>query len=367
MSIPAALAAVLLAPAAGAQPGPQSAPAPHAIIAPLGAERAGPQPVDPTPETAGTTADVGATPIAETAAPPPADTASSGAPSSVLAAAQTGDLPTASAEAAISPAADRPPQDDVVVTARPRGDPLRAVNRQSFAATQAVDEAITGPAALAYKRIVPDPVRSGLRNFMNNLHEPNVAINYLIQLKPGKAAETVGRFALNSTIGVAGLFDVAKRKPFRLPRRPNGFADTLGFYGIRPGPFFFVPLVGPTTARDFLGGTVDRLLGLSFLRGAFAGRAYVLSTAVVRILDRRAESDDRARTVRASADPYETRRAIYMHKREDEIARLHGRRAAPSASPPGAPGAPPTPAPDPAAEMPLPSAPIATPPAVSES
>lgn len=241
----------------------------------------------------------------------------------------------AAPQAAAAPqAVDAPQEADVIVTGRSRGDPLRAVNARSFAATQAVDEAITGPAALAYKRIVPDPVRSGFRNFANNLHEPEVALNYLLQLKPGKAAETVGRFALNSTIGVAGLFDLARRRPFNLPRRPNGFANTLGYYGIRPGAFVFLPLIGPTTVRDIVGGGVDRLLALSFL--PVGGRAYVLSTATVRILDRRAEADDQMRAVRESADPYGTRRAIYMRKRQAEIDHLHRARPAAETGPPPA-------------------------------
>lgn len=224
------------------------------------------------------------------------------------------------------------PPAEVVVTARPRGDPLSKVNERSFAATQAVDRAITGPAALAYKRVVPDPVRSGLRNFLNNFHEPDIALNYLLQLKPGKAAETLGRFALNTTIGVAGLFDIARRKPFRLAPRPNGFGDTLGYYGVRPGAYLFLPLVGPTTVRDFIGGSVDRVLTASFIRGPFGGRAYLLATGAVRLLDRRAETDGQLRAVRDSADPYQSRRALYLHKRQAEIDRLHARHPAVPAS-----------------------------------
>src|SRR3546814_7125122 len=67
-------------------------------------------------------------------------------------------------------------------------------------------------------------------------------LNFLFQFKIGKAVETVGRFAINSTIGVAGIFDVAKKPPVNLPYRPNGFANTLGFYGVEPGPYFFLPL-----------------------------------------------------------------------------------------------------------------------------
>ncbi|MFX6258432.1 MlaA family lipoprotein, partial [Acinetobacter baumannii] len=88
----------------------------------------------------------------------------------------------------------------------------------------------------------PVPVRSGIRNFLYNLREPIVFVNFLLQHKAGKAAETLGRFVVNSTVGVGGLFDMAKRRPIHLPRRPNGFADTLGFYGVKPGPFLFLPL-----------------------------------------------------------------------------------------------------------------------------
>lgn len=107
------------------------------------------------------------------------------------------------------------------------------------------------------------PIRSGLRNFRFNLHEPIVCVNFLFQHKVGKAGETLARFAINSTIGVAGVFDMAKRRTFRLPRRRNGFGDTMGFYGVKPGPYFFLPLIGPTTARDLLGTVAGLFSSLS--------------------------------------------------------------------------------------------------------
>src|SRR5258706_52610 len=167
-----------------------------------------------------------------------------------------GQTPTEPAAPAPRPGVD---QNDIVVTGRPHapGDPLENVNAKSFAVTQSVDKAFVGPVALAYKKHVPAPVRSGLRNFLYNLKEPDVFLNFLLQLKPGKAMETLGRFAINSTIGGAGLFDVAKRRPFKLPRRPNGFADSLGYYGVKPGPFLFLPLIGPTTVRDLVASGLD--------------------------------------------------------------------------------------------------------------
>lgn len=247
-------------------------------------------------------------------------------------------------------------QDDIVVTARSRDprDPLAAVNIQSFAATAAVDSAIGAPAALAYKHTIPTPVRSGIRNFFNNLHEPVVFFNFLLQHKIGKAGETLARFTINSTVGGAGLFDVAKRRPFKLPRRPNGFADTLGFYGVKPGPFFYVPLLGPTTARDLAGGFVDGIFVFLPLGPTFKSPAFKISTGIVRGLDHRAEIDDRIRTLRDSPEnDYDASRDFYLKRRQAEIDQLRGNRVlkispgrpVPPISPASAPTIPDAPAP----------------------
>ena len=102
--------------------------------------------------------------------------------------------------------------EEIVVQAKASstpGDPLQALNAESFAIIQTMDKAVTGPVARGYKKTVPSPIRSGLRNALRNLQEPVVSLNYLLQLKPGKSAETLGRFAINSTIGVAGVFGQA--------------------------------------------------------------------------------------------------------------------------------------------------------------
>lgn len=214
---------------------------------------------------------------------------------------------------------------EIVVTGRRRsaGDPLEAINARSFEATQAVDKAVFGPVALAYKRAMPSPVRSGLRNFFKNLREPVVFVNYVLQLKPGKAAETAGRFAVNTTIGVAGFVDMAKRKPFNLPRRPNGFAYTLGYYGVKPGPFIFLPFFGPTTVRDAIGGLIDRAVVPGIGGPPFNQPAYVVPATGLGVLDRRAEFDEDLQRIRASADPYVARRDFYLRKRQREIDALH--------------------------------------------
>jgi phospholipid-binding lipoprotein MlaA len=254
------------------------------------------------------------------------------------------------------PPTQEPPasHDEVVVRARERGyapDPARALNAQSFAATQAVDTAVVGPVALAYKKTVPSPFRRGVHNFLYNLREPVVFVNFVLQHKFGKAVETVGRFAINSTVGVAGVLDVAKKKPFKLPRRGNGFADTLGFYGVPPGPFMFLPLVGPTTVRDLFGGAVDRLVLPVTFGKRVTRRSFVIPAAVLGVLDHRAEFDETQHSLRDGAvDPYANTRDFYLQRRQAEIDHLRGRAvrdAGPMSEPPAKPillhGAAPTP------------------------
>ena len=217
---------------------------------------------------------------------------------------------------------------DIVVTGRKEtaGDPLRAVNAESFAVTQKVDDAVIGPVARTYKKTVPSPIRRGIHNFLYNLREPIVFLNFLLQFKPGKAAETVGRFAINSTIGAVGVIDMAKRKPFHLPRRSNGFANTLGYYGVKNGPFLFLPIVGPTTIRDLLGGAIDRLILPVGVGQPFTSASYTIPAGILGALDHRSEFDQTLKDLHDnSPDPYAATRSFYLNRRQAEIDHLHGR------------------------------------------
>lgn len=217
---------------------------------------------------------------------------------------------------------------DVTVTARQKteGDPLEKMNTMSFELTQKVDRAVVAPISLTFAKIVPTPVRDGLGNFLFNLHEPRVFVNFLLQHKVGKAVETVARFVVNSTIGIGGLFDIAKRKPFKLPRRPNGFADTLGFYGVKPGAYLFLPIVGPTTIRDIVGSIADQSLLPLTVGRPFNRAAFTLPTSIARTLDHRAYFDEELRRLREGPkDLYSARRDLYLQMRQDEIDDLRGR------------------------------------------
>lgn len=242
---------------------------------------------------------------------------------------------------------------DIVVTGRDRrGDPLAKVNEQGYAITQAVDKAVVAPAARAFK-VVPRPIRRGLRNFLANLREPVVALNYLLQIKPGKAGETLGRFAVNTTIGAAGLIDVAKKRPFNLPRRQNGLGNTLGFYGVKPGPFLYLPLIGPTTVRDLLGNVADQLIIPLTTVSPFNKPIVTIPLLNLAALDYRNDVDEQIKKIRASPDPYAAARKQYLDSRQAEIDALRGPRRskpkaaeiAPSSTPVLIP--PPTPAPTP--------------------
>lgn len=218
---------------------------------------------------------------------------------------------------------------EITVTARqgpPPGDPLETVNLTSFKAVQAVDDAVVGPIAHGYQKALPKPARTGVRHVLRNLTEPVIFVNFLLQLKPGKAAETLGRFTINSTLGLAGVLDVAKAKPFNLPYRVNGFGYTLGYYGIGTGPYLYLPLIGPTTLRDLTG----RLLDLSFVPtvagSPFNTPYYSLSYGVLKSLDDRVELDELLRKFREDCpDSYGAEREWYLATRKAEIEALHGR------------------------------------------
>ena len=222
----------------------------------------------------------------------------------------------------------------VVIAARPArlkrepGDPHERFNRRMFAAQQKFDRKLLRPAALGYRHAVPRPVRGGLRHFFSNLGEPIVFLNYLLQLRPGKAAETAGRFMINSTLGIGGLLDLAKSKGVRLPHRPNGLGDTLGYYGVKPGAYLFLPFIGPTTVRDLLGGQADGLVLPLAVGAPFNKLGYQIPKAVITGLDRREQADDDYRALLDGAvDPYATLRSVYLQERAGEIAQLKGKRA----------------------------------------
>jgi len=130
-------------------------------------------------------------------------------------------------------------------------DPWEGWNRRVHAFNNAVDRTVATPLARAYVKVVPRPVRLGVSNFFNNLGQPVSALNALLQGRPKQAGQSLGRFLLNSTLGIGGLFDPASDA--ELPNRSEDFGQTLGVWGWKNSRYVELPLFGPRTLRDTFG------------------------------------------------------------------------------------------------------------------
>ncbi|MEQ8265377.1 VacJ family lipoprotein [Pseudohaliea sp.] len=131
------------------------------------------------------------------------------------------------------------------------GDPYEPFNRGVLKFNDAADSAVLKPIAGGYRAVVPAFAQAGLSNFLGNLQEPWTSVNQLLQGKPGLFASDLARFVVNTTVGVAGLFDVATAAG--LEKHREDFGQTLAVWGVPPGPFLMVPFWGPSTARDGIG------------------------------------------------------------------------------------------------------------------
>lgn len=130
-------------------------------------------------------------------------------------------------------------------------DPFEPLNRQVWAFNQAADRAVLRPVARGYDRVVPGPVKWSIANFFDNLSTPIWIANHLLQGNLVDASKQTGRFVLNSTLGLLGLWDPAGDNG--LPRQPARFDQTFGKWGVPPGPFIMMPFLGPSSARGVVG------------------------------------------------------------------------------------------------------------------
>jgi phospholipid-binding lipoprotein MlaA len=198
-------------------------------------------------------------------------------------------------------------------------DPWAHFNRSMYRFNARFDEAVFLPVANGYRRL-PSPIRAGVNNFFGNLAEVDNVINYTLQGRLGRGLRSLGRFAINSTLGLGGLFDVAEK--LNLPRMPTGFGTTLAKWGMHPGPYLVIPIYGPSTLREGVGlagdyGTSYAVNVADLYRGAQAWGLGVLNA-----VDQRANVDFR---YYASGSPfeYDTIRFLYVRKLLIEDAGLH--------------------------------------------
>ena len=258
--------------------------------------------------------------------------------------------PNAQAQDATAP--DAATADATTTTPQAVHDPWEGFNRKMFALNDALDRAFFEPVARGYRRIMPRPVRHGVVNFLNNLRSPVVFINDVLQGDGRQAGTTVARFGINSTIGLLGVLDPATNMGLR--RRDEDFGQTLGAWGARPGPYIFLPVIGPTTVRDGIGSIVDLAFDpLNWANYDKRNTVIVTRSALYAVSTRESLLDANDQLRRTSLDPYVSVRSGYSLLRDSavhngESSQVPALQDIPQAEPETAPdsAAPPTPAPD---------------------
>jgi phospholipid-binding lipoprotein MlaA len=202
-------------------------------------------------------------------------------------------------------------------------DPFENVNRKIFAFNQVVDRHVLVPVAKTYRDVLSNPIRGSIHDFLNNLNAPLIFANDVLQGNFPLAKDTFARFVLDSTIGMAGLVDVAGR--WGIPYHENDLGVTFGVWGIPPGPYLVIPVLGPSDPRDLVGAAAqgygdpwnhlasghDRIW-IVFVRGAVAG------------IDQRSRLIETLADIeRTSLDYYATIRSLYQQRRAALIHRKH--------------------------------------------
>src|SRR5256885_12958887 len=159
-------------------------------------------------------------------------------------------------------------------------DPWEVYNRHMFEFNDRADQYGIKPVAEGYAKVVPEPVRDCVGNIFRNLGEVGNAINNLLQGKALEASSDICRIAINSTVGLLGCFDVASK--VGLTRSNEDFGQTLGKWGLSSGPYFVLPLLGPSTVRDSFGRVADTYTDpVSYING----NAYEIAAQSLRIID----------------------------------------------------------------------------------
>jgi len=192
-------------------------------------------------------------------------------------------------------------------------DPFEGFNRQIYAFNDGVDRAVLEPVAKGYRAITNEPVRGGVSNFLTNLNQPVVFANTVLQGKPGAAIDTFARFAVNSTVGIGGVIDVATT--LDVPEHREDFGQTLGVWGVPNGPYLVLPLLGSSNLRDLTGFGVDSALDpLNYAQ--FEGdTAFRIGTQVTDVIALRENLIEAVEVLRDQPEPYVALRRNYSQNR----------------------------------------------------
>ena len=207
-------------------------------------------------------------------------------------------------------------------------DSLEPFNRRMYAFNTQLDRKVLYPASRVYAAVVPKPIRKGISNFYNNFSEIPTFVNSLLQLKPGKAANALGRFVVNSTVGVLGVADVAKNMGMK--RDPETMGDTLGHHGVGTGPYLVLPMFGPSNIRDAIGTGIDTVTEgavrgvaeekLFFDTGVFDKTVYGFTRPAVTGLNARSMLSMRYGDLNSPFE-YDLVRALYHNYRKIQVVK----------------------------------------------
>ncbi len=196
-------------------------------------------------------------------------------------------------------------------------DPWGPLNRRLYVFNAYLDDYVLLPAVRVYRFVLPGPVRQGITNFFDNLNEVTTFVNLLLQFKGGKAATTAARFATNTTVGVLGLLDVASR--MEIPKYDEDLGQTLGFYGVGPGPYLVLPLFGPSSVRDTAGLAGD--FWIRWELNVFGVRQAIWASVPLTVLEIVQIRDNLAFSYGDLSTPfeYEMVRYFYLESREFRV------------------------------------------------
>ena len=193
-------------------------------------------------------------------------------------------------------------------------DPWEKLNRSTFRFNEVVDGVTLKPVARGYVKVIPEPIRDGVTNFSRNLATPGSAINNFLQGKPEHGFSELTRFVLNSTFGIAGIFDIARRAG--LEARPEDFGQTAAVWGVPSGPYVVLPFLGPRTLRETAMFPLDIVADPLHHYDNSSVRTKVWA---LRLIDVRARLLPLEDLMKDSGDPYVTLRESYLQNREFAI------------------------------------------------
>ena len=193
-------------------------------------------------------------------------------------------------------------------------DPLEEINRPIYEFNQTLDQNLFEPIAISYRDNTPESIKKGVSNFFSNLGDVTTLANQILQFKADSFI-TLSRLFINTTIGLAGIFDPASE--LGLTKKDEDFGQTLGVWGVPEGPYFIIPILGPSTLRDSAGLYVDMSSDANLINNLDTSEQ--ISVTSVKLVDKRVELLPATDLINRSFDPYTTMRSSYLQKRRNDV------------------------------------------------